>query len=142
MPIRLYPDPVLRKTAEKVTKFGGRTQCLINRMQKAIRETRAIGLAAPQVGCSQQIIIVEGRVMINPATIELGEYFSGVEYCLSLPGIAVKVNRPFEVRGTYQDRQGHAEGFVFTDKKARCFLHEMDHLYGILIIDFIGKKNE
>ena len=141
MKIVIYPDPILRKTAKEVHNFCGRTQRLIDRMRKTVRKTHAIGLAAPQVGYSRQIIIVEGLVMINPSFIVKGDYVSGIECCLSLPGVAVEVNRPLGVRGTYQDRYGHRHGFVFAGNKARCFFHELDHLYGILITDFRGKDN-
>ena len=141
MVIRLYPDPILRKNAEKVTSYGGRTQRLIDRMQKTIHKTKALGLAAPQVGISQQVIIVEGQVMINPKTIELGEYSGDVEHCLSLPGVAAEINRPMEVKGLYQNRHGQTRAFAFAGNKARCFFHELDHLHGILITDFRGKDN-
>ena len=148
--IRTYPDPVLKKKAAPVTDFGLALQKLFDDMIETMHVSDGVGLAAPQIGISQQIFIAcptmrrgEEYVMVN-ATLETksGSAVSS-EGCLSLPGISAEIVRSKKVRLTFQDRHGKKHTAEIEDFFARVIQHEMDHLSGILLIDhFKGKTRE
>lgn len=148
--IRTYPDPILSQKAAPVANFGPVMQDLFDQMIETMHTSDGVGLAAPQIGISQQIFIAcptlrkgEEFVMVN-AKIESssGKEFAA-EGCLSLPGISAEIGRATQLILSYQDRHGkkmklEAEAFF-----ARVIQHEMDHLQGKLLIDhFIGPKRE
>jgi peptide deformylase len=142
------PDPVLRRKARKVTDFGPALQTLIDDMVETMRAAPGVGLAAPQVGVSLRVIVVEygdpaedGKApvlytLVNPEiTRESRETEPGTEGCLSIPGIVGEVERASAVTVKAQDRRGRpakvkAEGWL-----ARIFQHEIDHLNGVLFVD-------
>ncbi len=135
-----YPDPVLRQKAETVGNIDDEIRSLMKGMAEVMYQDDGIGLAAPQVGVSQRVIVVdagEGLVSLsNPEIIYEGEEKEQMEEgCLSLPGIRVDVLRvkKITVRGINENGETvkiDAEGLL-----ARVFQHEIDHLNGILIID-------
>ncbi|SDT42695.1 peptide deformylase [Paenibacillaceae bacterium GAS479] len=144
MAIRLIvqnPDPVLREVAKEVTKFNSNLHKLLKDMAETMYDAEGVGLAAPQVGISKRVIVVDigeesGLIeMVNPEIVERdGEQF-GPEGCLSILNLNGDVRRAEKVRVRGQDRNGQffeveAEGFL-----ARAFQHEVDHLNGILFID-------
>lgn len=148
--IRTYPDPVLKKRAAPLNDFGPATQKLFDDMIATMHATDGVGLAAPQIGISQQIFIAcptmrhgEEYVMVN-ATIEKKSGTTvAAEGCLSLPGISGEIARAAELRLTFQDRFGKKHAVEVHDFFARVIQHEMDHLSGILLIDhFKGEKRE
>ncbi|GAB4577821.1 MAG: peptide deformylase [Anaerolineales bacterium] len=142
------PNPVLRRKARKVTEFGAELQTLIDDMVETMRVAPGVGLAAPQVNVSQQVIVVEfGNeedenapkklyILVNPTIAKLSkETVMGVEGCLSIPGIVGEVERAEKALITGQNRRGQpvkikAEGWL-----ARIFQHEIDHLNGVLYVD-------
>lgn len=141
--VRKYPDPVLLQVAEPVTEFDGRLRAFIEEMFLTMYEKRGVGLAAPQVGLSKRIYVIntdDGQppeselVFINPEVVHVdGEQYSD-EGCLSFPGIFAKKKRPNEVTMKAQNAKGEpfeitAEGFA-----ARALLHELDHLNGIVFV--------
>jgi peptide deformylase len=145
LPIKVYGDPVLRKQAAPVTAFDEDLARLAADMAETMYHAPGIGLAAPQVGVSRRLIVVdishadvEDRlyVMANPEVVETASETERCdEGCLSIPEFTESVVRPVwaVIRG--QDLQGQfyevkAEGLL-----ARCFLHEIDHLNGILFVD-------
>jgi peptide deformylase len=140
--IRLYPEPVLRERARPVERFDEALADLARAMARAMVENHGLGLAAPQVGVLERLIIVspdgqEGHemVFVNPEILQTDGWQEGEEGCLSFPGIFVKVGRFDRVRVRYQDLAGlpsemEAEGLL-----ARAVQHEMDHLDGRLLVD-------
>ncbi len=146
--IRLVGDPVLRKKARKVSRFGANLATLVKDMTETMREANGVGLAAPQVGVLERVIVVEttydedelgsGKLyaIINPEIARASqEMADGIEGCLSIPGYVGQVNRHQAVTIQGQDLKGRkmrvkAQGFL-----ARAFQHEIDHLKGELFID-------
>ena len=139
--VRIYGDPILRQKASPVKEVGPAQRLLIASMIETMREHKGIGLAAPQVGISEQILVAdigEGPVVVvNPeilrrsSVMELKE-----EGCLSIPGILIKVKRPKTIMVRYRNEENKIIEREFSDLLARVILHETDHLKGKLIIDY------
>ncbi|CAI6023443.1 peptide deformylase [Cohnella sp. JJ-181] len=144
MAIRLivkHPDDVLRERAQEVTKFNANLHKLLDDMADTMYDADGVGLAAPQVGISKRVIVVDadeehGLIeLINPEVVSSeGEQF-GPEGCLSIPGLQGDVRRPLKVKVKGQDRHGNPVEFEGSELLARAFLHEIDHLNGVLFID-------
>lgn len=143
-PIVKYPDPVLSKKGEAVTEFGPELAQFVQEMWASMYSAHGIGLAAPQIGVSKRITVIdvsfkerpdEKLVLINPEILEReGKQFEE-EGCLSLPEIREKIQRAARVKVRAQDVNGEffeAEG---DDLLARAIQHEIDHLDGVLFID-------
>jgi peptide deformylase len=142
--LRYYGDPVLRKKAEPVEGVDPELQELIEGMFDTMYRERGIGLAAPQVGVSRRVFVVdvEGEgvertklALVNPRMVRAAGSMVGEEGCLSIPGIHADVKRHAEVTFQALDENGkpltvHAEGLL-----ARALQHELDHLDGVLFID-------
>jgi peptide deformylase len=149
-PIVYLPDPVLRKVAKPVETFDESLQKLINDMFDTLYHTRGVGLAAPQVGVSLRlsVIDVEGDkktpiVIINPEIVSKADEKAFEEGCLSVPGAYDTVVRANKVHVKALNRVGepvefHAEGLF-----AECLQHEIDHMNGKLFIDLLSplKRN-
>jgi len=144
MAIRLivkHPDDVLRERAQEVTKFNANLHKLLDDMADTMYDADGVGLAAPQVGISKRVIVVDadeehGLIeLVNPEVVSSeGEQF-GPEGCLSIPGLQGDVRRPLKVKVKGQDRHGKPVEYEGTELLARAFLHEIDHLNGVLFID-------
>lgn len=139
--IVLEPDPILRRKATPVKKISKRIQRLTADMLETMYEAKGVGLAAPQVGVGERVIVVdvgEGPItLINPKIISAEGDDRDVEGCLSIPGKNgyVTRRRKVTVEGLTPDgkeRRYTAEGLL-----ARAFQHEIDHLDGILFIDYL-----
>jgi len=147
-------DPVLRQRAQRVTSFGPALQSLITDMVDTTRAQKGVGLAAPQIGVPQQVLVIqlpeneeepesgELYVLCNPKIVRRRGEEPGVEGCLSLPGFAGEVPRATMVTVKGQDLEGEgvrikAQGFL-----ARVFQHEIDHLYGKLYIDRVASPEK
>ena len=153
--IVILPDPVLRRKARPVTKFDKDLQTLIDDMIDTMRDAPGVGLAAPQVGVSERVIVVEYAepeeveegeepkevepklyVMVNPEIVKSSpDTVVGVEGCLSIPTLVGEVERAQEVRIRGFNRRGQpmkvkAEGWL-----ARIFQHEIDHINGVVFTD-------
>jgi peptide deformylase len=135
-----YGDPILREKAKWVEKIGSEERDLFSYMVKIMSKNEGIGLAAPQVGIDKKIIIADtGKELlklINPQILEKEGEDSLSEGCLSLPEIFVPVNRAnkIKIEGLNEDKKLvrlTIEGFL-----ARILQHEIDHLNGVLIIDY------
>ena len=142
--IHVYGDPILRKMAEPVTEFDEGTVELIDSMIETMFENNGIGLAAPQVGESKRIIVVDRSigeteddylVLINPEIIETEGECSLQEGCLSVPGVYEDLVRPEKARVRYADVVGTEHEFFADGMLARVILHEIDHLEGVLFVD-------
>ncbi len=142
-----YPDPVLQQKAEPVTAFDDALQTLIDDMFESMYAAKGIGLAAPQVGVSRQITVIDlsfqktpedKLVLINPEiTFREGRQYED-EGCLSLPEIREKVSRSARVRVRAQNAQGEWFELDGEELLARAFQHEIDHLHGILFFSRVS----
>lgn len=146
------PETVLRRKARAVTKFDKRLQTVIDDMIETMREAPGVGLAAPQIGLSERIIVVEYFeheedeekedaprkvwAVLNPEILKPSEEtLLGVEGCLSVPGLVGEVERQAAIQVKGLNRHGKplkikAEGWL-----ARIFQHEIDHLNGVIFTD-------
>lgn len=152
LPIVKYPNDILRKKAEVVTaeEFkSGELVMLVCQMIEAMTFGNGIGLAAPQVGISKRIIVMNTQnlksgfsgVLVNPKIVHQSKNTSPLEEgCLSFPGKTVSVDRPNIVTVAYQDVYGHDMVNVFQGIAAKCIQHEIDHLDGKLLVDYEGEK--
>lgn len=142
-PIVKFPDPILQRPAAAVTEFNDELRRLVADMFESMYIAQGIGLAAPQIGVSKRITVIDlsnqkepkGKiVLINPEiTLEEGKQVEE-EGCLSLPDIRDKVRRAMRVKVKAQDEYGAWSEREGTELLARAFLHEIDHLNGILFI--------
>jgi peptide deformylase len=162
--IRYYGDPVLKQTGTKVDQFDEPLAQLSKDMLDTMRQNDGIGLAAQQIGLASQfcvmdvpdhpeypmLCILDGKPvspslvmpisMANPRVQPLpGDEYYYEEGCLSFPGINAEVARPERILATYQDLQGAEHTLECDGLLARCILHEVDHLNGILFIDRMEK---
>ncbi|MER2598682.1 MAG: peptide deformylase [Caldilineales bacterium] len=146
--IKLIGDDVLRREARKVKRFDKMLHKLLDDMVQTMREAPGIGLAAPQIGLAERIIVVElpqddedpqsGKLyeFINPEIVfESAEEVEGEEGCLSIPNIVGDVWRAQHVVVKGQDRHGKPQKLEAHEWLARAFQHEIDHLNGVLFID-------
>jgi peptide deformylase len=146
------PDPVLRLKARKVPAVDGEVRRLIHDMTETMRAAPGVGLAAPQVGDSRRVIVLEYaeppenegapakppklHVFVNPEIVRHGrDLVTGIEGCLSVPGLIGQVERFDSVTVKGWNRQGHPVRIKANGWLARIFQHEIDHLDGTLFID-------
>lgn len=161
--IRLYGDGVLRAKAEPVINFDADLKTFARLLTETMYKEDCIGLAAPQVGKSIQMFAIDVRgsrrytldfnykldgkipppelvfplIIINPIFTDPNTTYDTMqEYCRSIPGIGVPVQRPLKITVQFQDVEGVSHTLEATDLFARCLLHENDHLEGKLIIDY------
>jgi peptide deformylase len=140
--VRKYGDPVLRSRALEVDRFDGSLSDEVRRMGELMHDAYGIGLAATQVGVMHRLLVyrteMEGAVaaLANPVLEWASkETESAEEGCLSLPRVAVEVDRPIHVRVRAQDERGRPITVEASGLEARVIQHEMDHLDGVLILD-------
>ena len=147
-PIVKYPEPVLAQKAEHVTTFDRELKKLTDDMFESMYAAEGIGLAAPQIGVSKRIFIVDlsfGKekkdrlVLINPEIVSREGKQTEEEGCLSLPDIRDKVSRSFTVRIRAQDETGKWFEMDGEELLSRAFQHELDHLDGVLFIDRLSR---
>ncbi len=137
-----YPDIRLRDQAVPVTDFGGALHELVDDMFETLRASRAIGLAAPQVGYNQRIVVVDASgtgnaptLFINPRITARHLWAVIEESCLSVPGLEGRVKRCLRVTVEAQDRHGRPFTRHLEDMEAVVVQHELDHLEGVLFVD-------
>ena len=146
------PDPVLKRKAHTVNKFDKALQTLLDDMVETMRDAPGVGLAAPQIGLSDRIIVIEYYereedqeienapkkvwAVINPEIVKASdEILVGVEGCLSIPGLVGEVERHAEVQVKGLNRHGKLMKVKAKGWLARIFQHEIDHLNGILFTE-------
>ena len=149
LPIIIAPDPRLKAECDPVEKVTPELVKLMDDMLDTMYDAPGIGLAAPQVGRRQQIIVADVSKqedvrdpyqMINPEILWTSkDVFSSEEGCLSLPEQYAGVMRPKQVRIRFLDKMGCPQIIEVEDLLAVCLQHEMDHLKGILFVDHISK---
>ena len=149
LPIRIFGDPVLRQRAVEVTDFDDALRRLADDMLETMRAATGAGLAANQVGVLRRLFTyewVEERggagqhgALVNPEVVETSEELQdGEEGCLSFPGLYYPTERPLRARVRAQDVHGEHVEMEGEGMLARIFLHEIDHLNGILFIDHLA----
>ncbi len=139
-PVVKIPDEVLRRKAHEISKITKKTLILADDMIRIMKQANGIGLAAPQVGILQRLIVVapEGMrttVLINPTITKVEGEQMGQEGCLSIPGLYGDVPRAQSIEVKFQDRRGREVSMELEGLRARVVQHEIDHLDGILFID-------
>ncbi len=152
-PIVTLPDPVLRRKARAVTRFDKKLQTVIDDMIETMRDAPGVGLAAPQIGLSERLIVVEYYenneaeqaedeakkkvwVMLNPEIVKASEEkVMGVEGCLSIPNLVGEVERHEVIQVKGLNRRGQPMRVKARGWLARIFQHEIDHINGIVFTD-------
>ena len=142
-----YGDPVLTKEAAGVTEFNGQLAELVESMFETMYSAGGVGLAAPQVALSQKLFVMDCSgnkdpqqriVCINPQIVETKGTIVSEEGCLSFPGVYFEVERPEVVTVSAQDIHGKQFTMEVSKLAARCVLHETDHLYGKVFIEYLS----
>lgn len=157
LPIYLYGHDALRQETEPVEENTDEIQALVDNMIETMRNAAGIGLAAPQVGRSERLFVIDvtpmaaemeedgepvppqPMVLINPEVVEEGETTVDMEEgCLSIPDVREVVSRPSRVRMRYLDREFEEREIETGSVLARVLQHEYDHLEGVLFTDYLS----
>jgi len=137
--LRIHPDPVLRSVCEPVEEFDPALADLAEEMLAVMRVSNGIGLAAPQVGISHQLVVAEiaGQALslANPRILDRSGSIELPEGCLSVPGQTHVIRRDRAIRVLAYDLRGREVRIAASRLWARVIEHEIDHLRGVLIID-------
>ncbi|MEO9482487.1 MAG: peptide deformylase [Ekhidna sp.] len=149
-PIVLYGDPVLKKKASEVAENDDSVKEFVESMYETMYAAQGVGLAAPQVGESLRVFVIDTTPMedeeeagikqafINPVMLEeLGEEWAFEEGCLSIPGVRADVNRKPQIKIEYFDENWELQEETFDGMKARVIQHEYDHIEGKLFTDYL-----
>ncbi|MFN3868460.1 MAG: peptide deformylase [Hyphomicrobiaceae bacterium] len=149
LPIVILPDPILRTQSAPVERVDDDLRRLIDDMLETMYAAPGIGLAAIQVGVPRRLLVLDTTdkdepkrpiAMINPQIVGYGDKLSPYEEgCLSIPDVLVDIERPSTVRVRYTDREGKPVELDADGLLATAIQHEMDHLDGRLIIDFLSR---
>lgn len=148
LPIRIAGDPVLREKAKKVRKIDASVQKLIDDMVDTMRSAPGVGLAAPQIGLSLRVVVIEtpddGLIaLINPEVVKSSGERRLMEGCLSVPGYQAEVTRSRQVTVKALNREGKEIRIKAKDNLlAQALEHEIDHINGILYIDYLESADE
>ena len=140
--IRILGDPILRKKAKKVGAVTAECRSILSQMARSMYESQGVGLAAPQVGVNASMIVVDigsGLYkLINPKIVKKEGKQSIKEGCLSVPGVSVKIRRAKKIWLEAQDEDSRPVKIQAQDLLACVFQHEIDHLLGRLIVDYVS----
>ena len=143
-----YPEPVLEKVADPVTRFDAELAKLVDDMFESMYAAEGIGLAAPQINISKRLTVIDTSfkknpddkvVLINPEIVAREGSQYEEEGCLSLPDVRDKVKRAAWVKVRAQDVKGEFFEIEGTELLARAFQHEIDHLDGILFFQHLSR---
>lgn len=139
-------DPVLRRKARNITKIDKKLRILAKDMLETMYHANGVGLAAPQVGVSERMVVIdvgEGPIiLINPEITKAEGENRDAEGCLSLPGRSEYITRAERVSVVANDLNGKKINLSGEGLLARAFQHEIDHLNGILFIDYLTSTKE
>lgn len=144
LPIRIFPDPVLRARSLEVTAFDGELARLAADLVETMHAAPGIGLAAPQVGVTLRVAVVDLsvgaehgalHVLVNPEIVEAAGAALDSEGCLSLPEVTERIERPERIRLRALDIRGQPFELAAEGLLARAVCHEIDHLDGVLFVD-------
>ena len=145
-------NDVLRTNAKRIGKVDLNTRNLAKDMLQSMYSARGIGLAAPQVGISKELLVIdinfedsaaEPLVLINPEITAFGNTLNSYEEgCLSIPGVYLDVVRPSTIKLKFSDEMGRPRKMNADGLLARCIQHEVDHLKGVLFVDRVTSKED
>ncbi|WP_068118329.1 peptide deformylase [Tropicimonas marinistellae] len=146
--ILIHPDPRLKKVCDPVADITDELRVLADDMLETMYKAPGIGLAAPQVGVTSRLIVLDcvkedgeephPHIMFNPEVLQASDERNVYEEgCLSIPDQYAEVERPSEVTVRWLDRDGHERQQTFDGLWATCVQHEIDHLNGVLFIDYL-----
>ena len=153
-PLEIYKlgSNTLRTTAKRISKVDIDTRKLAKEMLQSMYSAKGIGLAAPQVGISKELLVIdinfedsaaEPLILINPEITAYGTTLNSYEEgCLSIPGVYLNVVRPSTIKLKFRDEMGRPRKMKADGLLARCIQHEMDHLNGILFVDRVTSKDD
>jgi peptide deformylase len=147
-PIRIAGDPVLREKAKRVRKVDESIQKLIDDMIDTMHNAPGVGLAAPQVGVSLRVVVIETKddgliALINPEVVKASGERRLNEGCLSVPGYQAEITRSRQVTVKALDRDGKEIRIKAVDTLlAQALEHEIDHINGVLYIDYLTSADE
>ena len=145
------PDPILKEVSEPINKVDSKTQSLLDDMLETMYEAPGIGLAAVQVGIPLRLVVIDvswnkedgnkdPKFLINPKIVSKSEKLSSYEEgCLSIPDQYAEIERPAECHINYLDYEGKNKNLKAEGLLATCIQHEIDHLDGVLFIDYLSK---
>jgi peptide deformylase len=145
--IRIIGDDVLRKVAKEITEFDESLHKLANEMLDIMHDSEGIGLAAPQVGVSKRLIVIDisetnknfgPMIFVNPVILETKGEIKMEEGCLSVPGVHEDILRPQKITLKYQTLSGEEMTEEYDELMARVIQHEIDHINGILFVDYLS----
>lgn len=147
--IILAPDPILRTTCKPLEQVDKHHQDLIKNMFITMYESNGVGLAAPQIGINKRIFVLDAGAreevknpiaMINPVITNIKKDLSTFEEgCLSFPGHYAELERPDEITIEYLDQNNKKKTLHAKDFTSRIIQHEMDHIEGILFVDYLSR---
>ena len=147
--IIIVPDPILRKKCTPIEKIDNGVKKLMQEMLETMYAAPGIGLAAIQVGILKRLVVIdiskdkekkEPLFLINPEILKKSEHTSIYEEgCLSLPGQFAEIERPAECSLKYLDLNGNQKNLKATGLLSTCIQHEVDHLNGVLFVDYLSK---
>ena len=151
--LTLYPEPVLRKRTQPVAAFDDDLKAIVEAMYELMFKSRGVGLAAPQVGLDQRILILNDKgdpeqpdlnlTLINPTIVDrTGEKTLFEEGCLSFPGIYGEIERPARCTVEAFDVDGNPIRAEYDGFRSRIIQHEFDHLEGILLVDRLSPADK
>ena len=149
LPIVLLPDPVLRSVSAPVERVDDEVRRLVADMLETMYDAPGVGLAAIQVGIPRRLLVIDVSgedetpqplALINPRILALSdELRTHEEGCLSIPDVRIDIDRPARIKVAYTDRDGKPQELDADGLLATAIQHEMDHLDGRLIIDFLSR---
>lgn len=141
--LRKYPDPVLTQKCSLVSEVDDSIRRLMDTMFKVMEQSMGQGLAAPQIGVLQRVIVMKADdvyyALANPRVLNPRIKMKDEEGCLSVPGVRIEISRATSLKVEGLDIDGNPLTFDAKGEVARTVQHEMDHLDGKLIIDYLPK---
>lgn len=145
MELQTIGSKILRDKAKRVANIDDTIRSFCFNMAKIMREKNGIGIAAPQVGVSKRIIIIDNNgedwILINPEIIWVSDLLIDFEEgCLSVPGVFDNIKRPDSIKIKYRNLKGKPVCEKINGLLARVVQHEIDHLEGVLFVDYLGNK--
>lgn len=150
----IVPDPILKTVSQSVAKVDDSVRAQMDRMLETMYDAPGIGLAANQIGIANRVLVMDMTVrekngeknpifMANPEIVWKSEDISVMEEgCLSIPGQFAEVQRPAEVRVKYLDYNNEPQELLASELLSHCVQHEIDHLNGVLFIDYLSKLKQ
>jgi peptide deformylase len=147
LPIKVVPEPVLRKKAKRVRNIDNSIHALIKDMQDTMHDAPGVGLAAPQVGIPLRVIVIcipeqEDIALINPEVVKKKGERVVAEGCLSIPGYMGHIKRAETVTVKGRDPSGRDVRIKADELLAQALEHEIDHLNGVLYIDYLESEDD